>query len=664
MPVAQLYTDDPTIQTNAILLQQQQAIAQMLLEQSQQPYSADIPQGLRVVPRMGIANGLVKLGQALMAGRMQAQNAQAQGQLNADYFHSVLGMMNGGAQPMPAADPGTGGAAPQPAQPPVNPRLQAVGQALQSGAAQGSIGPTNDNAARMDATMSAMADGSLGRPQRLDPIAPVVSQDQRVARPDQVTPMISQEQRATRPTSGSPMNPTGINPQLAAMSFVSNPADYLKTVIGQLAPTDFQKVAMAAGYRPGTPEYNQLLQANLAKQNFIAPTPIRPGGGIKDARTGVITTMPTQAPTGFQNVQQPDGSWATIPTQGGTGAVTASTAAGEAGKAPFNMIDTFANGVPGKNYAGNVLPLPQIPGVNFGGPSAAQPPAPAPSGDGPAPTFDLHGSLQKQSAILADIARRGPNQMVRDAALQRLQDMHALATTGSAGGSSSPKPMAQGAANGGGANGVQTGPAIGQAQGATNAQDLLTKKWGDVNAQASQAQAVINNLQQIKSLAASARTGAFTDRQQMADAVLTMLGSNDAAQRQTANQLLGKNAAQITTRLGQGSLNTDAARELIYNAFPNAHMMSDAITEASDNLVAQQRMAQSKAQVLEPFAIRSDPQGYQQAETAFNLAADPRIFQARAIADPAARKAYMGKILAQDPTLASKAQALEQLGVQ
>jgi hypothetical protein len=191
----------------------------------------------------------------------------------------------------------------------------------------------------------------------------------------------------------------------------------------------------------------------------------------------------------------------------------------------------------------------------------------------------------------------------------------------------------------------------------------LQKRWGDLYNQAGQAQAVINNLQQIKTYAEKARTGAFSDRAQLADAVLSMLNSNDATQRQMANNLLGKNASQITARLSQGNLSTDAARELIMSAYPNAHMVGPAIQEAADNLIAAQQMNQAKAQILLPHYLAGNPQQYQAREAAFDAAADPRIFQWKNMPPGKAKDDYKAQILSQDPTLIQKAQMLEQLGV-
>ena len=198
----------------------------------------------------------------------------------------------------------------------------------------------------------------------------------------------------------------------------------------------------------------------------------------------------------------------------------------------------------------------------------------------------------------------------------------------------------------------------------TNQQGDLQKRWSDLYGNASQAQAVINNLQQIKSYADKAQTGALSDRAQVADAILSMMGSKDASQRQIANNLLGKNASQITARLSQGNLSTDAARELISSAYPNAHMMADAIREAADNLIAQQHMTQAKAGLLLKHYMTGNPQQYQQAEMVFDQNADPRLFQWKGMPEGKAKDQYLSEILRQDPSLVQKSKNLEKMGIQ
>jgi hypothetical protein len=197
---------------------------------------------------------------------------------------------------------------------------------------------------------------------------------------------------------------------------------------------------------------------------------------------------------------------------------------------------------------------------------------------------------------------------------------------------------------------------------ARNQQDELSKKWTDLNAQNQQAQGVISNLQNIKTLAAKAITGPQSDRLAYANGLLSLAGSQKATDAVTANNLLDKYSNQIVTRLSQGGMGTDAARSILQSAYPNAHMDKDAINEASDNLVGAQQMVQAKARVLAPFRSKNDATGYTNTELTFDQAADPRIFQYANISDPAARKAFAQNLMQQDPTIVQKIQTLQSLG--
>ncbi|WP_333995083.1 hypothetical protein [Burkholderia orbicola] len=122
------------------------------------------------------------------------------------------------------------------------------------------------------------------------------------------------------------------------------------------------------------------------------------------------------------------------------------------------------------------------------------------------------------------------------------------------------------------------------------------------------------------------------------------------------------NSNQIIAKLSQGGMGTDAARAILQSAYPNSHMTQGAINEAADNLIGAQQMVQAKARVLAPLRNSNDAAGYTNAELAFDQNADPRIFQYTGIKDPAARAAFAKNLIAQDPGIVGKIQALQKLG--
>lgn len=211
---------------------------------------------------------------------------------------------------------------------------------------------------------------------------------------------------------------------------------------------------------------------------------------------------------------------------------------------------------------------------------------------------------------------------------------------------------------------VATGPDPTVQAGRTDQQKDMGGRWTTLSAQAGSAQKVNSYLDQISGFADKAATGQFSDRLQLTNSLLAPF-SQKATDATTASNLLDKYSNQIVAQLGAGGgMSTDAARDILHSAYPNRTMNAPAIHEAVSALKAQNIMAQSKARILQGAYTSNDPVAYTKAETAFDQAADPRIFQWRAIADPAARRAFGAKIMAQDPSLAGKAKMLEQMGVQ
>jgi hypothetical protein len=106
-------------------------------------------------------------------------------------------------------------------------------------------------------------------------------------------------------------------------------------------PTDFVKQLDAAGIDPRSAIGRQLLQQNIAKQNYIAPTSLRGGGYMYDPQTGGLTNLPSVSP-GFQVVRDPvTGQFQEVPVAGGIQAVGAAEAAKAGGKAsvtPYSYV--------------------------------------------------------------------------------------------------------------------------------------------------------------------------------------------------------------------------------------------------------------------------------------------------------------------------------------
>jgi hypothetical protein len=222
-----------------------------------------------------------------------------------------------------------------------------------------------------------------------------------------------------------------------------------------------------------------------------------------------------------------------------------------------------------------------------------------------------------------------------------------------------------------GAPTAQTGapaaaPPLGAQSGAEansrNMSDELSKKWTDLNTQNQQAQGVISNLQNIKTLAAKAAVGPQSDRLNYVNGLLSLAGSEKATDAVTANDLLNKYSNQITARLSAGGMGTDAARTILQSAYPNAHMTPQAINEAADNLQGASQMVQAKTRLLAPLRNAGDATSYTNTETKFDQNADPRIFQYANIHDPVQRQAFARQLMQQDPKIVDKIKVLQGLG--
>jgi hypothetical protein len=211
---------------------------------------------------------------------------------------------------------------------------------------------------------------------------------------------------------------------------------------------------------------------------------------------------------------------------------------------------------------------------------------------------------------------------------------------------------------------LRLGAPYGQEKAVNDKLTGLDKSWNDLDAQNRSAEGTISYLQNIKGLADKAIVGAQSDKLALANGLLAMVGNEKAVDAKTANDLLSKYSSQIVAKLGQGSLGTDAARTIVEAATPNAHMEKGAIKEAVDNLVGAQRMTQAKASFLQQHALSRNPDAYTQAETKFDQAADPRIWQYAAM-NPQERAAFKQKLVQQGIAgeFSNKIRQLESMGV-
>jgi len=113
---------------------------------------------------------------------------------------------------------------------------QARDMALAGGAMQGDVGPTNTNASRMTGVQTG--------------------------------------------TGAAMPIPAGMDPRTAMMQYMINPQAYATALGTHSAPAEIQKIAAASGFAPGSPQYQAIMQGNVAKSNYIAPTVVGEGGSL------------------------------------------------------------------------------------------------------------------------------------------------------------------------------------------------------------------------------------------------------------------------------------------------------------------------------------------------------------------------------------------------
>ena len=115
-----------------------------------------------------------------------------------------------------------------------------------------------------------------------------------------------------------------------------------KTVNG---PTDFARMLVEAGMPAGSPLFRQLMQAHLAKENYMAPTPLHKGAFARDPMTGQMIFSP-ELPSGSMpsDPNNPGGQVIPIPGAAETearqrGMVSESEARGKAKYEGMPLVD-------------------------------------------------------------------------------------------------------------------------------------------------------------------------------------------------------------------------------------------------------------------------------------------------------------------------------------
>jgi hypothetical protein len=357
------------------------------------------------------------------------------------------------------------------------------------------------------------------------------------------------------------------NPQQDMGDMMLNPEKYGEAVIASHTPTDLAKMMAQSGIDPNSALGHQIMQANIAKQNYIAPAQARPGGYTQDPTTGAWTYH-AALPQGSQPTMAPDGSVASVAPIPGAAQVESVMAGAKAGatsaaQAPYDLI-TVTDPQSGRTYqipkssitggAGGAA-APSGGGLNGYYRGASGAPAGAPAGLGASETSSLT-TAGKNSADAFQSAIDGGNNAKNSI---RLIDNIMTA-----------------------ANGLQTGTGA-------------------------------DAMSQVKSFGNS---------------VLGQVGIHPFDTRDIAKfDEIRKNAAQLGDQLSASvGGGTDARLKNALDGLPTAHYSPQAIQEVGTNLKALQTAALGRAQAASAWLQTHKPDSYPEFQQAWQKAYDPDLF--------------------------------------
>ena len=305
----------PDYQTQMMQAQRRLALSQALQQQAM----AETPGNGGSV---SWTQGLARMVEALSAGaNANAGYKQMQG-ANQAYARGMQALFGMGTPQTAQGAPGGGSATPTPSQPTSAPQTAPTTQ------------QDPNSSPFVDPRIAATAQG-----QAVPPVAP---------------PQAAQSQSSApspAPSGGAFPTLPGLSQGQSLMAYMSDPAGYWEKVSAANAPTDFIKTMKAAGIDPDSTLGHQILQGQLAKQNYIAPANARPGGWTINP-DGTKTFNPQAPAPGAMPVMDangnPTGAWTEDPSASAIQAHQAGAVAGaQAGaKAPFETINGFQNGQP------------------------------------------------------------------------------------------------------------------------------------------------------------------------------------------------------------------------------------------------------------------------------------------------------------------------------
>lgn len=373
-----------------------------------------------------------------------------------------------------------------------------------------------------------------------------------------------------------PMSLSG-NPQQDMYDYVTNRAEYTKALIASHAPVDIAKMMQQSGIDPNSPLGHQILQQNIAKQNYIAPIAMRPGGSVADPNDpSRILSVAPQAINGANPVLDSSGrftgGYSAAP---GAQSIEAGMAGAKAGAEAYGKAQFEPQTVVNPDGSSGVV---------------SRAAALAPGGSGGAPGGSLNGHYG------AGGASGGPVTTALSPARSA-----AMTTTGKASGDIFTGYQADAAAS------RDRTYQLGELQKINNG----TTQFGPGAEQRSHVYGVLNTIGQSlglpNSLVAQGKTTIDT-----------------AEFQKFSSQLVAASASKL-------GIPTDAKMQLLASSMGSLDKPNAANAKVFDYLLGNEAALRGKADAAAAWTQHNGPETAPQFETAFRQALDPRVYQLQAL---------------------------------
>jgi hypothetical protein len=418
----------------------------------------------------------------------------------------------------------------------------------------------------------------------------------------------------------------------------------------QFKPTEGMKTDKYLGI---TPEQSRTFEiGKRLKEGYIAPT--RLGEGAYADSNGNVQGLPTAAPPGYINVRGADGQWTTAPVSGGVGAIQESEKAKKLGQ----TLGTLGQGFDKNGEPAYFIGVP--PGTAGAPPSGQNPPASAPAPvaprqSAPGAKIDLTNMTpQEKEQVMAEARRIGylrpgskPGTSIEGSDTSMAPTPVAAAPTGGV-----IRP-----GNAPGFNDYQQGIA-------KAASDRFCSLIKQAQESPSRVNVLDNILDLSKSGVATGPTADWNNKIKgiAADTFGIKSWKGDASSYQELMKFMAQNASRAWQ--AAGGTGTDAQLNQQVQGNVNGKMFPQAVQGMARYAKAGELALQGMTNAMQTANI-TDHKSQQQFEATWRQNMDPRIYQLK-VMDPAEAQGFVANLKKTSPaeyqSLMKKALTLKQMG--